>query len=141
MRLAAIILLPAAARAAITSRHGPDVEKKILDANKVWFDAYIQGDADAMDQMETDDFVFIQDGRLVDKAEQLASIRQRETVLDRTHVVELHKITTAGDAVVVTGFNTGTSAGQDFRLAFSEVWVREGDSWRVKLAHYSTTSS
>ena len=140
MRLAALILLSAAARAAVTSSHEQDVEREILDANKMWFDAYIHGDADAMDQIETDDFVIIQDGRLVDKAEQLARIRQREGVLDQSHEVELHQIAPAGDAVVVTGFSNGTSGGQEFRLAFSEVWVREGDSWRVKLAHYSTVS-
>jgi len=113
------------------------VQQQVLDANRSWFEAFVRGDANAMDNLETDDFVFIQDGMLVDKADQLAGIRKRGEPLKQTHTIELHKLATTGDVVVATGFNIvrGEETG---RAAFSEVWIREGGRWRVKQAHYST---
>jgi ketosteroid isomerase-like protein len=114
------------------------VQQEVLDANRSWFDAFVRGDANQMDSMETEDFVFIQDGLLLDKADQIAGVRKFAGQLKQTHTIELHKLATAGDAVIATGFNIVNSENETQRAAFTEVWVRDGGRWRIKQGHYST---
>ena len=133
---------------------------EVLAANRQWFEAFVRSDADAMDRAETDDFVIIQDGRIVPKAEQLAHIRARDgRHLHRTFrlsdvAVQVHRSGSLSiaqrtipqvrspslDVVVLTGVRLDRSTRLDLnsRAAFSEVWVRHDGRWRVSLAHYST---
>jgi ketosteroid isomerase-like protein len=137
MRVAATALLLAGLGAFVAAQSTAD-QRAVLDANKAWFDAFVRGDADAMDKIETADFVFIQDGLIEDKAQQLADIRKRAgRPLEQTHRVDLHRFARSGNVAIVTGHNVITTATDSGRVAFSEVWVRDGSLWRVAQAHYS----
>lgn len=138
MRLRMILVVCAVVTCGVGAQ-GPSVRQQIEAANKAWFDAFVKGDIKTMDQMETDDFVFIQDGEITDKAEQIGGLRKREgKPLQQTHTVEFHKVAVSGNVAVATGFNTARDQKESTKAAFSEVWVRDGNRWRVRLAHYST---
>ena len=99
----------------------------------------MKGDVAILEQMETDDVVFIQDGLLVDKQAQISGLRKRAgKPLNQTNTVDVHKAAIEGNAVVLTGFNTVQSGKDSEKAAFTEMWVRSGNTWRIKAAHYSS---
>jgi len=134
------ILLTLSAQAA--DAQGSAVEAEILAAGKAWLAALDRGDADAMDRMETDDFVFAQDGRLANKPEQIASIRNgRAPAVAPSRSVTVNSLSVQGDVAVMTGTRTVGTGGLSIDAAFTEVWVRTTDGWSIKAAHYSTGGS
>ena len=93
-----------------------------------------------MDKIETPEFVMIQDGQLMDKAQQLAGIRKRSgKALDQSHSVEVHKFVLNGNVAVLTGYNVVKAPTASDRVTFTEVWVRDGSQWQVAQGHYSST--
>ena len=139
--LCAIALVANISVAALAQSAVP--EKEIVASIYAYFDAFARLDADAMAAIETDDYVFIQDGRIVDKQQQIASIRDARKKLGTTappprkYAIEVHRISRAGDRFVVTGTNTVTAEGTAFKAAFTEVWLQQGGRWRVQHGHYS----
>ena len=155
-----VVLLMALSAAGSAFGQDRALMDEVLAANRQWFEAFVHSDADAMDRAETDEFVIIQDGRIVPKAEQLAHIRARDgRHLHRTYrlsdvAVQVHRSGSLSiaqrtvpqvpspslDVVVLTGVRVDQSTRSDLtaRATFSEVWVRHHGRWRVSLAHYST---
>jgi ketosteroid isomerase-like protein len=137
------ILLTLSAQAA--EAQGSAVEAEILAAGEAWLAALDRADADAMDRMETNDFVFVQDGFLVNKPEQIGSIRNLRNrpalPVTPTRSVKVNSLSVEGDVAVMTGTRTIEMGGSSFETAFTEVWVRTSEGWLVKAAHYSTGSS
>ena len=106
MRLFSLTLLLSAVTVAAVAET-TDSQKQVVEANRAWFDVFVKVDVARLEQMETDDFVFIQDGQLVDKSTQVQGLRKRAgKPLEQTHTVDVHKAVVDGNIVVLTGFNT-----------------------------------
>jgi ketosteroid isomerase-like protein len=118
-------------------------EKDIVAAINAYFDAFSRLDADAMAAVETDDYVFIQDGTIVDKEQQIAGIREARNKLGtsappaRKYAVDVHRILRAGERFIVTGTNTYTGVEGTYKAAFTEIWLQQGGRWRLQHGHYS----
>jgi uncharacterized protein (TIGR02246 family) len=98
-----VVLVP------ISAADQKSVEEAVRTANKQWFDAWVRQDADTLDKLEAEDFIFIQDGFMPSggKSAQLARVRKAAKPLPQTHTVEVEKLVTDGDDVaVMVGYNT-----------------------------------
>lgn len=115
-------------------------EKDALRFVRDWCAAYQKHDADALDRILADDFVLTgTTGKLSGKADALKSARLRDVVYSalesRDMQVRLH-----GDTAVVTGRTRiegvrggSTRFASEFR--FTDIIVRDGDSWKAVAAH------
>ena len=101
--------------------------------------AQLAGDADALDSLLADDLLYTGlAGELAGKADDLALHRSGRFRITRMDVLE-RRIVDLGETVVVIAlmetaavFETNQLAGQ---LRYTRVWAREGESWRLKVAH------
>ncbi len=103
--------------------------------------AMLAGDAEALDRLLADDTVFTdQNGGRMGKQEDLAAHRSGLLRLTNVDVSE-QEIRMFGDVAVVTltAALAGSYGGEGFagRFAYTRVWARAGDSWRVAAAHCS----
>ena len=118
-------------------------ETEILSAIRNYFDALNRLDIDAIERIQTDDYVFIQDGRIVDKNTQISGLRdmkQKEPGgLNLTTDVTLHRLLNAGDRFIVTGQYRFTDASGVHHDSFTEVWINQAGRWRMQHAHYSSS--
>jgi len=118
-------------------------EQEIRSAIQSYFEALNRLDADALDHIETDDYIFIQDGFILDKKTQIAMLReakkQKPGNLNQKSEGTLHRILNAGDRYIVTGRNKVSDVTDVLDAAFTEVWVRQAGQWRLQHAHYSTS--
>lgn len=133
-----VILLTLSAHTAYAQRDS--IEAEILAAGEAWLAALDRRDAQAMDQMETEDFVFVQDGLLVNKPEQIAMLRSTQvpSPATPTRSVKVNSLSLEGDVAVMTGTRTVGMGGISIDAVFTEVWARANEEWLIKAAHYST---
>ena len=144
MRLAVCTSVLLMALPALGHAQTPLPQKEIVAAEHAWFDAFTKLDADAMGRIESDGFVFIQDGRMEDKDRQIASIREAKKRssdggLSRKYEIEVHRIVRIVDRFLVTGTNTATSPQGTVKFAFTEVWYQQSGEWHLQHAHYSSS--
>ena len=118
-------------------------ETEILSAIRNYFDALNRLDIDSIEQIQTDDYVFIQNGQIVDKKAVIAGLRdvkQHEPGgLNLKTDVTLYRVVNAGDRYIVTGRYRFTDVSGVHNDAFTEVWINAGGRWRVQHAHYSSS--
>lgn len=121
----------------------PSVEQQVVQASQQWFEALSRGDAAALDQFETSDFIAIQQSP--QGIVMTAKTAQLETLKKGTNRVKLQRqlggvrVRSYGNVAVLTAIATfrgeDTSGTPINSQAFtSEVWVSEGGRWRV--AHF-----
>jgi uncharacterized protein (TIGR02246 family) len=113
-----------------------DIQQQILAAEKQWFDAFYKGDAEGVAKMKTEDFVFIQQGRITDKVEQTARNRTRGPV-PQTRQTTVHRLFLHGDTAVLLGTEAVRQGDESARVHFTQVWVRRDGRWLIQHAHYS----
>jgi ketosteroid isomerase-like protein len=153
---ALLISLPAAAAAQIVTvpfgKKPPPakispLEREILDAGNAWVDAVTRGDLVALRQLETADFLMIQETkqgvaivtRGKEKKTSQPSSAQRpkvERTLDRVRIRQY------GDVVVLTAVATyrsrsGSGRVESNQAVISEIWVKQDGAWR--LSHFQPT--
>ena len=141
MRLIAIFAAAASLAGCSDGADTKKVEQEIVVANAAYDKALIDGDAKALDAAYTDDFRIIDDDANVnDKANQIQFMTEQLDLLEaRSDDI---KVTPLGrDAALVTGRFTGRyrmqGAENSFTERYTSVWVRDGDSWRIKHEHSS----
>ena len=126
----------------------PDsTQQQVLAASNEWFAALMAGDLNALDRLQTDDFLAIQQGRgavaVVTKAQQMENLRKsgadRPTFERALNAVKVREY---GNVAVLTALATYKQSGPRrdgamSRAVISEVWVNEKGRWR--LAHFQPT--
>lgn len=139
-----VTLLAAAAALAGCSAGGADtakMEREIAAANAAYDQALIAGDAKALNAAYTGDFRIIDDDANVhDKASQVRFMTEELDLLDaRSDDVEVTPL--GKDEALVTGRITGRyrmdGAENSFTERYTSVWVRDGDTWKIKHEHSS----
>ena len=108
-------------------------ESKIIPLENLWNQTQMAHDADAMEKMLDSDFVLTDyDGSLLNKAQFLASIRDKsnQLTLEVSTDMKLHR---HGDTVVVTGatHEKGTLKGKAYEHygRFTDTWIKHGTEW------------
>ena len=113
---------------------------QIREAEKQLQTAMLQGNAEALEQLLTDDLIFTNHlGRVMTKADDLAAHRSQSFRIDKIDLSE-ENIRLAGDCAIVSvrAKINGTFAGQpadgDFR--FTRVWHRAAEKrWLLVAGH------
>ena len=106
--------------------------------------AYARHDVEAFERLHTEDFRMTARGRVAERAEILARLRDasRPLYVVESLVSDDVQVRIYGDTAVTTGRWKRVSKnaeGKDTSAEghFTRVWVRQGDRWRVSVAHYS----
>ncbi len=112
-------------------------EKEVLAAHERRLAATLAADAGALDSMMTDDLTFMHpDATVETKAQFIEAVRtkryQYRSLTDESRQIRVHDKTgiVSGVSRIVL-----TVGGQEIevRVAFTELWVKKGKSWRMVL--------
>jgi ketosteroid isomerase-like protein len=143
---AVVALTPALAKAhpdgpAGASCQGED-ERAVAELDTRYQEAVKQNDAETIDRLLPDDFVLVTGrGTVFKKADFIADARSKTAVYERQE--DSHRtVRVFGDTAVVTAllWAKGTSGGAafDYKLWFSDVYVRTPRGWRYSFGQAST---
>jgi len=108
-----------------------------------WTTAYKQRDINILSTLLAEDFVItVEDGNTYSKAGYITHSADPTVRVEIAELSDLRvRVSGGGKIAVVTGayHETGQSNGKpyEYRDRLTDVWVREGNSWRVLSSHYS----
>ncbi len=119
-----------------------DDEKTVAALDTEYQAAVKKNDLATMDRILADDFVLVTGlGKTYSKADLLAEARSKRMVYERQEDSD-QKVRVWGDTAVVTAllWAKGTEEGKafDYKLWFSDTYVRTPAGWRYVLAQAST---
>lgn len=118
-----------------------EAEQSLRAANAAYDQALIDGDAELLDKIYSDDFRIVDDDADIhDKKNQIDMMTKQVDLLDARS--DDLQITLLGpDAALLTGRLTGRykyrGKESEFTERYTSVWVREDRNWRVKHEHAS----
>jgi len=113
------------------------IKKQILRLEDIQHEAFVKGDADAIDRIYADDAsLTYADGKMITKAQLLADIRSgKHKLFQVTHDdLNMHIY---GNTVVVTGHSTATGTMYNTPRRLTNVYVKQNGQWRL-VAHHVT---
>jgi ketosteroid isomerase-like protein len=107
----------------------------LLRANREYDEALVRGDAEALERIYADEFVYTTfDGEVRDKSRQLAFTRSGDLKLESGRSDDV-RVRVYGNAAVMTGRFTarGQFRGEriDVRERYTAVWVKSRGRWRL----------
>jgi ketosteroid isomerase-like protein len=115
--------------------------KELSRLEKVWNEAQLNGDADALNRLWSEDLVAtVPNMPVMDKSEALALVRSGKMKFQSYKTSDI-RIRVYGDAAVVTGQLERSRSGnrgefeEDWR--FTKVYVRQSGKWKVVAWHGS----
>ncbi len=116
----------------------------ILDLERRFAAALLERDGAAVDELLSEDLVHIGfEGQIVGKSEYMSFFRQGDWRY-RTYSMSQLKVKVLPGAAVVTGLvdRTIVVGGKETSgaFAFTHVWVRAGDRWRLSSSHVTAVS-
>jgi uncharacterized protein (TIGR02246 family) len=120
-----------------------DDEKTVAELDTRYQAAVEKNDADAMAKVLADDFVLVTGrGKTFTKGDLLAEARNKSTVYEKQEeVAGTQKVRVWGDTAVVTAllWIKGTREGKpaDYKLWFSDTYVRTKDGWKYVFGQAS----
>ena len=127
----------------VTGGASPADDEKIVAALDTEYQAAVKkNDVDTMDRILADDFVLVTGlGKTYTKADLLEEARSKRMVYEHQED-SAQKVRVWGDTAVVTAllWAKGTEDGKafDYKLWFSDTYVRTPTGWRYVLAQAST---
>ncbi len=126
------------------SRESRDI-KELTRLEKVWNDAHLKGDAEALDKLWAEDlFVTVPDMPVMNKEESLAVWKSGKMKFDIYKTSNI-RIKVYGNAAVVTGqlvrIRDSTSKVFEDDWRFTKVYVRRSGRWQVVTWHGSHVGS
>jgi ketosteroid isomerase-like protein len=119
-----------------------DVLQEVLAAHEKRRVATLNGDANAVASMMTDDLTFTHANAIVETKEQFVDALRTRKLQYKALTDEDRQVRVHGSTGVVSGTcrilvdASGTEI--DIRVRFTELWVKEGDNWRMMLWHATT---
>ncbi|HEU5245792.1 MAG TPA: nuclear transport factor 2 family protein [Candidatus Udaeobacter sp.] len=124
------------------ARSSMDDEKAVAALDTEYQAAVKNNDAATMDRILADDFVLVTGlGKTYTKADLLEEARSKRVIYERQDDTN-QKVRVWGDTAVVTAllWAKGTEGGKpfDYKLWFSDTYVRTPNGWRYVLAQAST---
>ena len=145
MRIKLTAFLAAGALLVTTSTQlqaSPQDDARIVAALDTEYQAAVKNnDVATMDRILADDFVLVTGrGKTYNKTDLLKSARDKDAIYEKQEELE-QTVRVWGDAAVVTAllWAKGTSGGKafDYKLWFSDTYVRTSSGWRYVLGQAS----
>ncbi len=139
-----IVLLSSVPTVAKVPRVSSD-RAEFVRLENVWNEAHVRGDANALDQLWSDDLVVTVSGMpVMDKSESLAVVRAGRMKFHTYKTSDL-RVRVYGNSAVVTGQleRTRSSDHKEFEddWRFTKVYVRRDGRWQVVAWHASPVAS
>ncbi len=109
----------------------------------VWNEAYVRGDADALEGLCADDLIVqMTDMQVLNKTKSIGILRSGKVKFQRYETADI-RIRVYDNAAVVTGLLKRTRNAQghemDDKWRFTKVYIRSAGKWQVVAWHASTT--
>lgn len=128
---------------AVRSREATAVAE-LSRLENIWNEAYVRGDANALDRLCADDLVVtMSDMQVLNKAKAIGIVRSGKVKFQRYETSDI-RIRVYDNAAVVAGRLQrtrnagGHTAEDDWR--FTKVYIRRAGTWRVVAWHASTVA-
>src|SRR5690554_5146565 len=116
-----------------------DAQQEVLAAHGKRRTATLNGDANTVASMMTDDLTFTHANAVVETKEQFVDALKTQRLHYRTLTDEDSQVRVNGSTGVVSGtchiVVDASGTEYDLRVLFTELWVKEGDTWRMMLWH------
>jgi ketosteroid isomerase-like protein len=109
-------------------------EAYIRDSESQWAESVATGDASVLRRILADDFVWVLDGRILDKAQAIKEAAAGPGPFLSDHVDYVH-IRFYGDTAVAQGSETwAKKGGVRGRFIWTDTWVLRHGEWRIVSA-------
>ncbi len=116
-----------------------DALQEVLAAHEKRRIATLNGDANTVASMMTDDLTFTHANAVVETKEQFVDALKTQRLQYKTLTDEDRQIRVNGNTGVVSGtvhiVVDASGTVYDLRVLFTELWVKEGDTWKMMLWH------
>lgn len=116
-----------------------DAQQEVLAAHEKRRIATLDGDATVVASMMTNDLTFTHANAVVETKEQFVDALKSQRLRYKTLMDEDQQVRVHGSTGVVSGtchiVVDASGTEYDLRVAFTELWVREADAWRMMLWH------
>ena len=142
--IASLLLVVCCCLPALASGPRQSDEVELVRLEKVWNDAYINGNVEPLEKLLADDLVVtMTDMAVLNKTQSIALLRSGHFKFPRYETSDI-RIRVYTDAAVVTGrlqrtrSINGNNIDDDWR--FTKVYVRRSGKWQVVAWHASTNA-
>jgi ketosteroid isomerase-like protein len=116
-----------------------DKHQEVLAAHEKRRQATLNGDANTVASMMTDDLTFTHANAVVETKEQFIDALKTKRLQYKTLADEDLQVRVKGSTGVVSGtvhiVVDAAGTEYDLRVLFTELWVKEGDTWKMMLRH------
>jgi ketosteroid isomerase-like protein len=122
-----------------TNGQTDDVHQEVLAAHEKRRQATLNGDANTVASMMTDDLTFTHANAVVETKEQFVDALKTQRLQYKTLADEDLQVRVTGNTGVVSGtvhiVVDASGTEYDLRVLFTELWVKKGDTWKMLLWH------
>jgi ketosteroid isomerase-like protein len=111
-----------------------EAEKYIKDSSSAWAESVATNDPSVVKRILADDFVWVREGKVLDKSGAVTVAQQGPGDLVSNHL-EYANVRFFGDTAVVQGSETWTrKGGRSGHFLFIDTWVRRDGIWQIVAA-------
>ena len=111
-----------------------DAERYIQESEAAWATSVATNDASVVRRILADDFVWVLDGRVLDKAQAVAEAEKGPYDFLSNHMEYAH-VRFFGDTAVVQGSEKWTRrGGKSGRFVWTDTWLRRNGQWQIVAA-------
>jgi hypothetical protein len=119
---------------AVESYSRVEAEKYIKDSSSAWAESVATNDASVVRRILADDFVWLREGKVLDKSRAVTLAQQGPGDFVSNHLDDAN-VRFFGDTAVVQGSETWTQkGGRSGHFVFIDTWVRRGGNWQIVAA-------
>jgi ketosteroid isomerase-like protein len=111
-----------------------EAEKYIKDSESAWAESVATNDASVVKRILADDFVWVLDGKVLDKSRAVTIAQQGPGDFVSNHL-DYANVRFFGDTAVVQGSETWTrKGGRSGHFVWIDTWLRRGGTWQIVAA-------
>src|ERR1700733_8376403 len=119
---------------AVESYSRAEAEKYIKDSASAWAESVATNDASVVKRILADDFVWVREGKVLDKSRAL-NLAQQGPGDFVSNNMDYANVRFFGDAAVLQGGETWRrQGGRSGHFVFIDTWVRRGGIWQIVAA-------
>jgi ketosteroid isomerase-like protein len=137
--LMAIFLCLVSLWSCTTNGQTDKAHQEVLAAHEKRRTTTLNGDANTVASMMTDDLTFTHANAVVETKEQFVDALKTQRLQYKTLTDEDLQVRVNGSTGVVSGtvhiVVDASGTEYDLRVLFTELWVKEGDTWKMMLWH------
>ncbi len=111
-----------------------EAEKYIKDSSSAWAESVATNDASVVRRILADDFVWVKEGRVLDKSSAVTGAQKGPGDFVSNHL-DYANVRFFGETAVVQGGETWTrTGGRSGQFVFIDTWICRGGIWQIVAA-------